>query len=319
MATSLTTFERDLRRRLLDVIYSQWRDLGAPFSASPALQSAREVIDPEALLWGSLEFLPTEPRLCEAVVSWLDAHRSLVIRQRLKRRINQDEPRAQIWQVLEGESSEHSPSPSLKDEPCHGLESAAELARFTQRLTRDLRRRGRSTESRLGRRADGPSTILLRARELLGSEVRHLLLIYLLGRADGGGRLRTANEWSGYSYRSVSETAGRWESAQAATIEHGYCRLTDAESWKALLRHGEARLVVVNWLELFDACVALLRALAKARRKHIPHDGPVIAAHRRDVRSVLESSVLSDTREHAHSVAYLDALFSEDGETRATA
>ena len=61
------TFEHAFRQRLLDVIYAQWGELGAPFSDR---RDWNDVIDPEALLWCSLEFLPTEPRLAETVLEW---------------------------------------------------------------------------------------------------------------------------------------------------------------------------------------------------------------------------------------------------------
>ncbi len=72
MKTSLITFESIFRDGLLDLIYAQWRLLGAPFSSIKL--DLPEVIDPESLLWCSLEFAPTEPRLlCQQQLSYSSA------------------------------------------------------------------------------------------------------------------------------------------------------------------------------------------------------------------------------------------------------
>ena len=63
MKTSPTTSrEERTRAALLDVLHAQWRELGVPFQA-PAFEHPLEVIDPEALLWCSLHFFGSEPRL----------------------------------------------------------------------------------------------------------------------------------------------------------------------------------------------------------------------------------------------------------------
>src|SRR5665213_2936901 len=106
MTISPTTFEADLRGRLLDIVYGQWHDFGAPFAD---VHASDEVIDPEALLWCSLEFLPTEPRLCETVVAWLHLNPNYILRQRLKNRIHAADPRLVAWRMI-GRTAGSSPS-----------------------------------------------------------------------------------------------------------------------------------------------------------------------------------------------------------------
>ena len=74
--------EERVRAALLDVLHAQWRELGVPFQA-PAFEHPLEVIDPEALLWCSLHFFGSEPRLEEAVRSWFTANRARINTQRL--------------------------------------------------------------------------------------------------------------------------------------------------------------------------------------------------------------------------------------------
>jgi len=302
MKTSLTTFEADLRGRLLDVVHGQWHDLGVPFSNS-VRPNAAEVIDPEALLWCSLEFLPTEPRLLEGVTAWLRTHGDYIIRQRIKRLATKGDPRTGIWHAVD---RTRKPRPEVPTEPCHGQDSAAEVSDFCEKLSSGSIPHALE-HTPPGRLAEGPSTILLRARDLLGGDLRHALLVYLLTNSDGG-KLKTLQRWSRYSYRSISETAARWEAGGVLVIDHGYCRLTNPEPWHELLRHQAGGAAIVSWIEVFDACVSLLRALAKADRKGLDSDSPVVSSFLRNARNALSSAVLGGRRNTRPSVSHIEEL-----------
>jgi len=302
MKTWLTTFEQDLRRRLLDVVHGQWHDLGLPFS-NPLRPNAGEIIDPEALLWCSLEFLPTEPRLREGVTAWLDTQGKYIIRQRIKRLATKGDPRIGIWHVLDRTRTSR---PEVPTEPCHGLDSAAEVSDFCDKLASgSILRAVEHTPP--GRPIEAPSTILLRARDLLGGGLRHALLVYLLANPDGG-KLKTLERWSRYSYRSISETAARWEAAGVLVIEHGYCRLTNPKPWDELLQHQAGQGAIVNWIGVFDASVGLLRALAKAGRKGLGADSPVVSSLLRDTESAFSSAILGGRRNAHPSVSHIHEL-----------
>ncbi len=312
MPTSLATFEPAFRERLLDLVYGQWHQLGAPFST--VTSDSTEVIDPEALLWCSFEFLPSEPRLAETVVEWLHAYGDQLIRQRLKKRATSDDPRTRIWRALD---TKHRP---VLEEPAaviHEPEPSEGIAAFLERTARHAQRSSPS-DFRIGERIAGPSTVLLRARDLLGSDVRHFLLIYLLANPSGG-KLRNVQEWSGYTYRGISEAATRWQAAQVAVIEHGYCYLSETGPWRSLLHLRGGRITLVNWFRVFDECIRLLRVLAKAQRKDFAWDNPVLVSHRRDACRVLSSPLVDGTKGDAASIARLRDLFPKEDRTRVVA
>ncbi len=314
MVTSPTTFETDLRRKLLDVIYGQWLSLGVAVSASPSAE-APEVIDPEALLWVSMEFLPTEPRLAEAVLLWLHGHWNDIIRQRLKHRLGTEEPRACIWRTIEQAKlpgNDIQSQPVLPDEPCYGLDSPEQVVQFCETLAQHIHTLPSSLLNRVGEPAGGPSTTLLRARDIFGSDGRHFLLLYLLGNSRGAPR--AIQEWTGYSLRTITDTVARWEKARVVSVEHGVCRLLAPDAWDAILQQPSRRLILVDWFKAFDACIRLLRTLAKATRASLPPASPVITACHRETRDALSASLLNKPRAEATSLSKLQSLFSEGDE-----
>ncbi len=267
MTDSVTTFEVQLRARLLDIVHAQWHELGVPFSLSqPAFA---EVIDPEALVWCSLEFLPTEPRLRENVLSWLYVNQQNLIRHRVNRRARDGDPRAIIWNIVAEES-----------------------------------RRRPTRENRIGALAPGTSTTLLRARSLLGRDVRHLLLVYLLANP-GGSRLRDIAQWSGYSYRNLAETVGRWTAIGVLKNDRGFCRLLDRDRWRPLLRLDGQSLAIVDWFVVFDATIRLLRVLGKRTRQDLAPDGTVPASIRRETRQALSTAGRSEIDEISPALNHL--------------
>ena len=300
MTTSLITFENTFRQRLLDIVYAQWATLGAPFSTrTPPV--AHEVIDPESLLWCSLEFMPTEPRLAETVLEWLDTKGDYIVRQRICRKSSGNDPRSIIWEALEERPRpEVAVEPSL--EPCHGLDSVTQVIEFAQSIKECHTRN--SLPHRLGHFGAGSATLLLRARDLVGQDIRHFLLVYLLANPHGG-KLREIQQWSGYSYRSLAAAAARWEAANAAILDHGYCHLTASEPWRALLHIRTSKIVIVNWSHLFEVSVRLLRDLAKARGKGLGEESPIHAVLRREAATKLASASAHWVRGANSSIGYL--------------
>jgi hypothetical protein len=286
MKTSLTTFENQIREWLLDLLHSQWRVLGVPFSTSQP-QRWDEVIDPDALLWCSLEFFPSEPRFCEQVLVWLASNEQSLLRPRIRKfaRVEPD-PRASIWHVLDPQCKLDA---KWTDHPCYGQGSVDELIEFCRGLT-EKRRTTEAIGQQSGQRERIPATVLLRARDILGTDARHFLLVYLLANP-AGARLRSVAAWSGQSYRNISKVASRWEASHNISIEHGYSRLLSPAPWKAILELESVPISLVDWAGLYGASIGLLRVLEKARIASIPVDGPVITALVREVASELDSSV----------------------------
>jgi hypothetical protein len=300
------TFENTFRQRLLDLIYGQWGTLGAPFS-DRGPQDGNEVIDPEALLWCSLEFLPTEPRLSEAVLEWLGTNEDYLVRQRVYKIRNRNDPRAIIWQALDHRPRTPKNELEPPSEPCHGLISPTEVAEFSRSIE-ERKSSGRHVRSRLGRIGTGSATLLLKARDLLGQDIRHFLLVYLLANPHGG-KLRDIQAWSGHAYRSLSAAADRWETANVVTLESGYCRLTASEPFRALLQIRSAKIVLVNWLTVFDISVRFLRDLAKARQKGFDEKSTITRALQREAAEQLKSSLPNSEKALDSSVGHLLRCF----------
>ena len=267
MKTSPTTSEAGVRAALLDVLHAQWREFGVPFNA--ILPGAKlEVIDPEELVWCSLEFTSQEPRLAEGVRAWVTANRTRINRQRLNKlvRTSVNDQRSELW---------------------HALENAAPSgAKAKKTKTKKTTTKTKKTKP-LGNRADGPSTLLLRSRDTLGNDCRSFLIAHLIGNPRGV-RLRDVSKATGYSYRSISEAASSWERAGVSRIKHGYCVLVNPAPWCELLGCTAAKVVVVDWHATYQASIELVRTLAKARALGFSADHPLVISAIRTADAMLE-------------------------------
>jgi len=303
MKTSLTTFENQIHDWLLDLLYSQWRVLGVPFSTSQP-QHPDEIIDPDALLWCSLEFFSSEPRLCEQVVSWLASNDQSLLRPRIRKFARaKPDPRASIWHVLDPQWKSDVEKPAC---PCYRQKSLDELVGFCRDLTNKLQTTV-TLRQHPGTRQRTPATVLLRARDTLGADARHFLLVYLLANP-GGAKLRSVADWSGQSYRNISKAASRWEAARIISIEHGYSRLRSPAPWAAILELESAHISLLDWVRLYDAPILLLRTLDKVRTAQIPADSPVVAAIVREITAEVEACVESDLSARSQTVQDLKNL-----------
>jgi len=283
MKTLLTTFECRVREWLLDLLHNQWRALGIPFSVKEPLHP-KEAIDPEALFWCSLEFFPTQPRLREQVLAWWASNGLSLLRPRIRKFAKAlPDPRASIWQALD---PQWKASPKQPPEPCYGQKSVEELLGFCRDLGKKAQTR-RVQKQQPGAAERTTATVILRARDAVGTDARHFILVHLLANR-GGARLRSIAAWSGQSYRNISKVAQRWEAANIVTLEHGYARLKYPALWATTLELGHAHIVLLNWLRLYNACIKLLRSLSKAEAKSLPADGPVVTALIREAEASIE-------------------------------
>ena len=300
MTTSLTTSEHRIRDWLLDLLHAQWRALGVPFSAEQPAR-AEEVIDPEALLWCSLEFFPTQPRFAEQVLAWWEDNSQTILLPRI-RKFAKGDPRASIWRVLDPKWKGGKAGPTA---PCYGQSSVDELLEFCARLTKqhqqqhDQQRRHHQQQSQRqlrqqrhqpGEAARTNATVVPRARDLLGTDARHFILVYLLANR-GGAKLRSVATWSGQSYRNIAKVAQRWESANVLALDHGFARLKEPGVWESLLDIKPPRIVLLNWPRFYDAAVGLLRSIEKTRSKSLPPDGPVVSGLLREASAEAEASI----------------------------
>ena len=289
MTTSLITFENQIHEWLLDLLHSQWRLLGVPFSTSRSPRP-HEVIDPEALLWCSLEFFPSEPRLREQVLAWLAGNDKCLLRPRIRKFARgQSDPRSNIWNVLDPQWKSNVIEPT---QPCYGQKSVAQLLQFCRDLA-DKPNPAATLRQKPGLRQRTDATVLLRARDALGSDAKHFLLVYLLANP-GGAKLRPIATWSGQSYRNIFNAASRWEVAHIVSIEHGYCRLKNPAPWEDILELESNQILLLDWARFYDTSIQLLQALNKAQAALIPADSPVIATILREAVVEIEANVLGN-------------------------
>ncbi len=246
MPTSPTTSpEHVVREALLDVLHAQWREFGVPFDA-PSFKAPLEAIDPEELIWCSLQFFGEEPRLEEAVRRWCVVHRGRVTQQRL-----------------------NALARGRRDDP----DEAARLVAW-----KSLQDRRRDADGRsIGRLATAPSCLHLRARDVLGTGCAAFLMAALLG-SPRGVRCRDVAQMTGYSYRAVADVANAWSEAGIARLERGFCAMADPTPWARILRCEPGGVVLIDWHVVYAASIDLLRTLAKARAAGFDEDHPLVAA-----------------------------------------
>ncbi|MFP4355874.1 MAG: hypothetical protein ACLFUJ_12185 [Phycisphaerae bacterium] len=274
-----------------------WAALGIFFSRMAA----------EALLACSLEFLPTQPRLREQVVLWLSENRNSVLTSRLRKFTQaQADPRGLIWQAIEGQGQGQPKQPQT---PCYGLDSLEELKSFCQELADPTGGNGQSRH-RLGKPEKTNATVVLRARDLLGTDARHFILVYLLAN-HGSGKLKNVAAWSGQSYRNISKVSQRWELAGILTVDHGFARLSNSSTWETLLALDPPEIVLLNWQRFYNACIKLLRSLQKARSKSISADGPVVAGLAREAAKRVAASLESPDPSASETIEHGKVLLSE--------
>ena len=277
MKTSPTTSrEERVRAALLDVLHAQWRELGVPFQAR-VFEHPLEVIDPEALLWCSLHFFGSEPRLEEAARSWFTTNRARVNTQRLNTlaRRNEQEPaeatRVAAWRSING----------------------------LRRLV---------TRKHVGLAASTPASLHLRSRDVLGNDCAAYLIVALLG-SPRGVRCRDVADSTGYTYRCGADTAASWAEAGLVRLEHGFCTILDPTPWAQLLRCDLADVVTVDWQAAYGAVLEYLQTLVRARAAGVAEDSPLLAAAATKADGVLQGAAAGVAPERAPAIEALrDAI-----------
>ena len=223
-----------------------------------------EVIDPEALLWCSLEFTPTQPRLAEGVQAWVTANRTKINRQRLNKlaRTATGDPRAQGWNELDASAPKST--------------EASEAKQSAQKKARPL-----------GKRADSASTLPLRSRDVLGNDCRSFH-----NGSPRGVRLRDVAKITGSAYRSISETATGWEHAGIVRIQHGYCVLVNPKPWCELLGCSAASVVVIDWQTVYQAVIQLLHTRMKAQELRFALDHALVVSAVRTANATRQAAAV---------------------------
>jgi hypothetical protein len=151
----LAELSNTLREAATDVVWLQWRALGAQTAAKG---HARSLVDPEALVLMSLTLSTTEPRIRDVLADWVTLNASLLSVQRLKNLIGQS---------------------TVDVQPLVGA-----FARLVLTEAKDVRWRSLATEA-VGGAELGRRTNKLRAREASFDDAAALWLRLRLGLSVG--------------------------------------------------------------------------------------------------------------------------------------
>ncbi|MDZ4756055.1 MAG: hypothetical protein SGJ11_16350 [Phycisphaerae bacterium] len=212
--------------------------------------------------------------------AWLKSSQHSVIRQRLSTFAKTADARSKLWQPIDDERG-----------PAARGRSGAQ--RSTINPTKPI-----------GSCAGGTAALLLRARDPLGNDLRSFLVVYLIGHPRGI-RMRLVQQWTAYSYRSISEAAVGWERAGVVRIQHGHCVLTNPAPWCQLLGCRSDPVVVVNWVAAYEASVVLLRTLRKAREKKLALEHPLIVAAIANAAETLASASAGEDDAAVRALAHV--------------
>lgn len=153
-----------MRDATVDVLWRQWRALGAAATGTPVHRQ----VDPEVLCLASLVFEAHEPRLWVAMVDWLRVGARLVSVQRLKN----------LGDAIVG-AGEHLPrlaATVVRDAGDARWRSLAPARSRAPKLPAPVRARAG------GLTLDAPPALMLRLRAAFGVGVKADLLAFLLGQ-----------------------------------------------------------------------------------------------------------------------------------------
>lgn len=275
----LTESRDRLRGAILDLLWSQWTELGVAGTRG----TEATVIDPEALLMASLTFARYDPRLFDEMLDWLKLNGAMLDVTRLRRLARSAdptsrrlaaavvelmlettsgskwEPTARRWMANETPAEYSSQAlfigPDGSDLPTLGAKDEFFGSRGFSRPVLHLR--GMSGRPR----ANSPALLRLAARDLVGIGVRAETLVYLWTHESGHGRGISAR--TGYSQRQVAEyLAGLSDAGFAEHYEEG--RTVQYRLVGGIGRAVGTTARYVDWAGVYRALVDLHAALATA-------------------------------------------------------
>lgn len=211
------------RAAALDVAWRQWRAVGGQAAVK---ETARSVVDPEALILLSLSLLQEEHRLVDVLHDWTLLNSDLLSVQRLKN-----------LAATYPETARH----------CLGA-----LAKVASREGKDLRWRSLADEGRSGSRVfssartaksrairvrlDDQTTLMFRLRLGFGVGAKADLLGFLLTVA-GGTNVREISEALGYTVAAVRRVADDMAAARLLQTSQGQpiAYRADPKAWERVL------------------------------------------------------------------------------------
>jgi len=269
---------------LLRIVSQQWAALGAGLRADPP---PRAVVDPEALLWCTLEIGRYDSRVFDEVIDWLGINHARIVIPRLRcigpetgdirwailsaiaQRLRAEKGTAKWANIakLQADDSGRRPIPLFFDPQgsnrpisshLDGDFAAKGLGR-TEFETRGLSRQPRLTL---------PACLLLRAQSVFGYDARAYVWTALLTReGDFGSAVRRTTGYGPIAGPILKDfvSAGICR-AESRPGRSWYC-LCDRETWRHLLDLRQYIPPWPNWIGLFRGLIHLCRTLHACREK----------------------------------------------------
>lgn len=224
--------------------WAQWASIGASTSRGPQMDD--EIVDPEALILGSLALAQSEPRLKTLTTDWAVTNSELLSVARMRA-------------LAEGP---FAGATSGLQEFAHTLVADGGDARWRTLAIPTTKPNGTDTQPRIRKSAaprwNGGRTLMLQLRRGFGVGVKPDLLSVLIGRHSEWTDVSTLAELSSYSIAGVRRAADEMASAGFIETSGGHSRAfrVDANRWGELLggissprwrRRAEGYAFVVQW------------------------------------------------------------------------
>ena len=288
----------ELRRATLNVVWAQWRTLGAGATARSAERSRhpRTLIDPEALVLVSLVLMGDERRLADLLHDWIAKNSDLLSVQRMKnlagdypdavqgalagrlawlatvaRDVGKDlrwRSAVQRWAELSEKLGGAGDASAIPEEPSEHLRAGAKAAHARpQRNARAVRAslKSRATRTRL----TSDASLLLRLRLAFGVSVKADLLSFLLARTDEWATVRHIATATAYTPAAVRRAADDLAAARLIHALEGQptSYRVSYSAWAPLLELEDRPPRWGSWHERFVFVIAFLYWTDAARER----------------------------------------------------
>lgn len=255
---SFQTLRDSFREEVVQLIWDSWVAIG--FAGGGRRSPVPFVIDPEALILGTLQFGQDEPRLLEGALDWMESQSGLLSLQRLKSLQTATEIADSRWLAA---LADHFRKRGPSGRNWGGL---ASMADGSDEVT-DLRwlfpdglREQRSLSQRPNIRE--PAAFLFKMRAFFGVNARAEIFVWLLAR--GQGHPAAIARETGWFSKTVQVVLNELSQSGVVTVESRDREKTfrlRREPWNFLLPGG-ATPVWQPQAPLFAACRAIEAALA---------------------------------------------------------
>ncbi|MEX2181375.1 MAG: hypothetical protein WD771_04990 [Gemmatimonadaceae bacterium] len=282
-AAELAALADELRNAALDLVWRQWRALGAGAAATAAAPSAARgaagrdagtIVDPEALVLVSLQLMDRERRLADLLSEWA-AHRAALLSVQRVKNLMLGHPE-ELLDALAGRVGWFA---SVAYTRGKDLRWRSLLGAGTADAPPLRAPKARSAQEHFTRAA----SLVLRLRLAFGVGVKADVLAVLLGRADDWATVRELTEATAYTPAAVRRGADdlaasgliQWREKQPAEYRVVYAR------WSPLLALGDRPPVWVAWHQQFRFVTAFSRWADVTRTRELSEYA--FGAHGRDL------------------------------------